>query len=214
MKKIITVSIFLGATFMLSGCGKTNQPIKEEMPSTAVDGGAPKEVQETAEKQSLLEKLLNRGAVKCNVEQDGNDMVILTNGTKVRIEGMTMPDSENMKDEQKKGYMISDGTWVYFWSGKEGMKFNVKEMEKNTKDPSGDNSEQQDSDFSDWKTMVKDMEESGAKYECSAVTLSESDFTPPTEVTFQDMNEFFKQMQSFSPQVPGGVNVPIAPVAQ
>jgi hypothetical protein len=197
MKKIMAVCVVLGAAFVLSGCGKAKPVDNGGSPagtSATQEQTTSGEAQETGEKQGLLQKLLSKGAMKCTVEQDGETVTILTNGTKAKIEGMGMPNPKDPTGAKEKGYMISDDTWAYIWSGKEGMKFNIKEMEANTNPVPGE-IEDPSEKSSDWKNIVKQMETSGAKYDCSAAVVSDSDFTPPADVVFQDMGEFFKQMQ-------------------
>lgn len=197
MKKAVALCMVLGAAFVLSGCGKAkpadNAGSSAGTPATQ-EQTTSRETQETGEKQGLLQKLLSKGAMKCSVEQDGNTTTILTNGTKVRLEGMEMPNPKDSTGAKEKGYMISDDTWAYIWSGKEGIKFNIKEMEASAKSAPGE-ADDQSNKSSDWKSMIKEMEESGAKYDCSAAVVSDSDFTPPSDVVFQDMGEFLKQMQ-------------------
>jgi len=208
MKKIMAVCVVLGAVFVLSGCGKSK---------TTENGAADNQgqnqqqtAQESGEKQGLLQRLLSKGGMKCTIEQDGSTTTILTNGTKARIEGMEMTSPQDPTGTKEKGYMVNDGEWAYIWSGKQGMKFNMKEMEKTAQENPG--AEDQSTKSSDWKDWAKNMESSGAKYDCSAAVTSDSDFAPPSDVTFQDMGEFFKQMQDMGSKMKDAkvpdVNIP------
>jgi len=194
MKKIMSICVVLGAAVVLSGCGKAkpvdnNTANDQEQSQQQASQGA-------TEKQGFLDKLLSKGGMKCTVEQDGNTTTILTNGTKARIEGMEMPNPQDPTGAKEKGYMVNDGEWAYIWSGKQGMKFNMKEMEETAqKNPAV---EDQSTKPSDWKDWAKNIESSGAKYDCSAAVVSDSDFVAPSDVQFQDMGEFLKQMQSAS----------------
>lgn len=199
----MALCVVLGAAFVLSGCGKEKPADNGGSPagtSATQERTTSGEAQETGEKQGLLQKLLSKGAMKCTVEQDGETVTILTNGTKAKIEGMSMPNPKDPTGAKEKGYMISDDTWAYIWSGKEGIKFNIKEMEASTQPVTGETDDQSNKS-SDWKSIIKEMEESGAKYDCSAAVVSDSDFTPPSDVTFQDMGEFLKQMQNMAPNM-------------
>ncbi|MFH1054586.1 MAG: hypothetical protein V1744_00670 [Candidatus Altiarchaeota archaeon] len=84
------------------------------------------------------------------------------------------------------GYAVSDGVWMYSWEEgqNKGYKFNIEEMKKQA------NSQQQG--YQD----MKQVSSSANNVVCIPEVASDSKFTPPSGIQFQDMGELLKQMQN------------------
>lgn len=122
-------------------------------------------------------------------------------GDKAKVEGYPYASMatafSGAKDGQppteEEGTMVNDGTWVYMWGSKDGMKFNIKDMQETAAQYSNQNQNQnQNQQVSNWKDWVKNMEEQGVKYDCGAAVLSDSDFVPPSNIQFEDWGEMMK----------------------
>jgi hypothetical protein len=195
---IIVILLLLGAWFFIF-----NKKAPETNQQAANPAGSQSQ-QEPAKpgiKESLLGLLEGAAGVKCTIEDANGKYTVTSKGGKARIDGMSFPNFKNPAVTEA-GSMINDGEWAYMWNGKEGMKFNLKEMEQN----SGQNQNPQ-AKTSDWKDWAKGMEASGAKYDCAPTVATDADFTPPTDVKFQDLGEMLKNIQ----QMQQNPNIPIDP---
>lgn len=153
-------------------------------------------------KGSLVDMLSGSAAMKCTVTDEEGTHTVLAKAGKVRVDGVGyaapgVPSATDADEKDKKGTMIVTEEMFYMWSGKEGMKWNVKEMEEINKKMGGESGAAASSDESlsntDWTAWAKSMEASGAKYDCAPSVVTDADFTPPADVQFQDFGEFMKQ---------------------
>ena len=188
----IKYAIVLVCVLFLAGCGNKN--VNKE---TAEQDNFGTSVTEKV-KQSLYDLVATGAGMKCTLEDpEAGPMTMYVKGEKAKVEGFAFsPTSDGTASAEQskgeKGMMINDGVWVYIWSGAEGMKFNIKDMEAAApKDQNKDNSQ---NNASDWKDWVKQMDDSGVKYDCNPTVLSDADFTPPSNVKFQDLGEMMKSL--------------------
>lgn len=211
--KFAFVALIFSA-LVLSGCG--NQKTNQEYSGQA----GPESAQETnqEENQSIGDKmkdslygLVTSGAgMKCTVnDPESGEMTMYTKGEKVKVEGFSYSSQEGQPSEP--GSMINDGEWVYTWSGKEGIKFNLEEMEEMSQDEESQAQNESQDNASDWKSWVKEMEDEGVEYECSPAVLSDADFIPPSDVTFQDWGEMMKGLMLRSEEMQERYNMQNAP---
>jgi len=136
------------------------------------------------------------------IQKDENGKYTVTaKGEKARIDGMSFPSQQN-PSVMEAGSMINDGEWAYIWNGKDGNKFNLKDIQQGT-----DSSANSQNETTDWKNWAKSMEASGAKYDCSPTVVTDADFTPPSDVKFQDWGEMLKSIQ----QMQDNPSAPIDP---
>jgi hypothetical protein len=168
----------------------------------------------TSVKDSLMNMLSGSAAMKCNVSDEHGSYTVLAKSGKVKIDGIDyaapQPGSKS-GDTNKKGTMITTSEMFYMWSGKEGMKWNIKEMEALSKKAGGESAPIQEPADTNWTDWAKSMEASGAKYDCSPAVVTDADFTPPTDVQFQDFGEMMKQFSNMGAQVQGQGGVPSLP---
>jgi hypothetical protein len=152
-------------------------------------------------KEGLLGLLEGATGIKCAVEDANGKYTVTAKGGKARIDGMNFPNPKNPAVSEA-GSMINDGEWAYIWNGKEGMKFNLKDASET----SGQPQDAQENNY-DWKNWAKSMETSGAKYDCNPAVATDADFTPPSDVKFQDLGELLKGFQ----QMQNNSGVPVDP---
>jgi hypothetical protein len=92
-------------------------------------------------------------------------------------------------------HMVSDGTWMYIWSEgqNEGMKMNLQQLKS-----MGQGSRPQGSEASDMNEVAR----SASNVQCSPDVTADSQFTPPSSVTFQDYGEMLKSLQGMQQGLP------------
>jgi hypothetical protein len=202
MKNIskIGLSTLLISVFALAGCGIKKAANTENPVQNSSAGNSNPSVAEKM-KQSLFDLVTTGTGVKCAIEDPKmGPITMFAKGDKAKVEGFSFMSMANISNpmensqpaKEEKGTMINDGTWAYMWSGKKGMKFNIKEMEALTPKGQNQNEDKPQSNASDWKDWVKGMDEKGTKYDCSPTVLSDSDFAPPGDVQFDDWGEMMK----------------------
>lgn len=204
MKKYskIGYAVVLISAFALAGCGQKNAQNSNAPGQTSSADSSGQSVAEKV-KQSLYDLVTTGAGVKCTIDDPKmGQLTMYAKGDKAKVEGFqftSMSDalsnaSQNTPPKEEKGTMINDGTWAYMWSGAEGMKFNINDM-KNLAPKDQNQAQNQDnsqSSATDWKDWIKQMDNEGTKYDCSPAVLSDADFTPPSNVKFQDWGELLK----------------------
>jgi hypothetical protein len=215
-KNLMFVFAFLAiASLALSGCGKkTAQDQGTVEQSGQGNQGADQSAVDTV-KKGLYDLMTTGAGMKCTIQDKLEGQLTMTvKGDKVRVDGFSyMIPSANgdVPPIEDKGTMVNDGVWVYMWSGQEGMKFNIKDMQSLSKQDQGQSSgDSPQNDSMDWKDWVKEMDDEGTKYDCSPTVVNDGDFAPPSDVKFEDWGEMMKgfmqmgdQMQKGAPGVPG-----------
>jgi len=193
MKKII-FPILLTASILLTACGPKTQPKQNQGSQT------PNQQQE---KFSLKNALTAGQSLRCNYEMNGDQITTLIKGNKYKIDGMgSMGEANN-------GGMVSDGTFMYMWDDetKKGTKYDIKVVQEMGKDSQEEteNNDYSQFDFQEWA----ETQEGKYKIDCQPVVLTDAEFTPPSDVTFQDLtqtmiqlNEMSKKMQANPNQMP------------
>lgn len=153
--------------------------------------------------EGTMEDLLATGRPqKCEWSADGAHGVVYLDGKRMRI------DIESKDDDivQKMG-TINDGVWVYTWDvmAKHGQKMNIATMEKMTqkaKELKSDNVNDDMKNSSEPEQLFKMKN----NYHCTKWSVDDSMFTPPTDVTFEDiadaMNKAREQAQDQCAQLP------------
>jgi hypothetical protein len=93
--------------------------------------------------------------------------------------GAIRADMESSDPEQT-GSMIMKDRKIYSWKGKEGFMMEIPEAKDDDQAMENDKSNEADN-------IIKDLEE--YKDKCKASVVSDSLFTPPADVDFQDMSK-------------------------
>ncbi len=174
MKKLSIVGLFI---LILTGCQKATQN-SQTQPTT----------QTIQEAGSIMERAVaGSGAARCTVTNTTNGSVITytVSGKKMKAEGISYDKS------MTSGAMMSDGSFTYIWDtvSKKGMKMTIpteEDVEK-LKDQG-----QNVPDFSK-EEVKKEYEDKGYTMDCKETRVSDSDFIPPTDVTFTDLSAMMEQ---------------------
>jgi hypothetical protein len=153
-------------------------------------------------KPGLLALLMGKDGVKCQVEDEKGNYMVLAKEGKVKIDGINfmtpnpqIPPAKpgDVATQPKTGTMISDGKMLWMWSGKEGMSMNIEEAQKAIPEGAGNGP------VEDWSKWAQKMEDSGAKYQCDPANISDSEFAPPQDVKFQDLSQLMKGLGNMIP---------------
>lgn len=143
------------------------------------------------------------GSARCIMSKaDGTSEVSYTiKGKKMRMEGMAGSSQQN------NGTVINDGTYLYIWEkGKtEGIKSKIpSQQEMESLKEKSKSTMQNAPDLSD-TAVRKEYEDQGYRIDCQPATVADSDFIPPTTVTFTDtsalMENAVKMMQEQSKEL-------------
>lgn len=197
---VVVVVVLAGALFFLKG---QNNPAKNPAGSaTTTKAESSQSGVGSTIKQGLLGLLENASGIKCTVSDQSGNYTVIAKGDRVRIDGIDYASISDPNQKGSKGSMVNDGTYAYIWSGKEGMKFDLKATQQNSSPAT--NTEEESTD---WKSWATDMQNSGAKYDCNPTVATDADFTPPSDVKFQDLAELMKGFQ----QMQNKVNIPPVP---
>lgn len=192
----VIVLLVIGGAYFFS-VKQADAPIASGQPAgEAVPGKTDLEMESVPAEEApgLLNFLTTRGAAKCVITSKDGAYTVMTDGKRVRIDGIAMP-SKDSAGGTAPGTMINDGRYAYLWSGTEGTKFDLEALKSITQSferPEGAGIPE--ADPKDWKEWAESLEASGAQYDCDAATVSESDFTLPATVQFTDLSELMKQM--------------------
>lgn len=183
MKKAIFLTLI--AVFTLSACNLFQPAEDSNAPDTATK-------QQESENifTSIKDAVLGGMKLQCTFEADGHESTAYISGKKVRVDG-AMYDHNT---EEATGSMINDGQMLYVWNDieKTGMKWDLSKMEEIQDGPGFDVDEWKDTEA--WADEM-DQDES---VDCSIATFSDSKFTPPSDVEFQDLNAFMESMQEIT----------------
>jgi hypothetical protein len=177
--------IMIASLLVLGGCGKVaTTPTAEVNSPTAV----PTQIM-TA--KTALKDLLAGGKVeKCtwSAVENGNGVsgTLYVSGKEFRQETVTTDAKTQAKSQN---YSLSDGTTIYTWGGMmggRGIKISMASLENMvTGTPSGSPSQ------------VNSVLNQQYQYQCEPWTADDSQFVPPTNITFSDMSQLIKNMQGF-----------------
>lgn len=145
-------------------------------------------------KKTSIKDLLGLGQEqKCiwssDIEESKSSGIMLIKGNKFRQTVVSQIGSEPETQME----IVVDGTWTYLWNPKtkeQGMKIKVTEEQKT------DNQKLADGSL-DWGKEYN--------YNCSPASVSDSEFIPPKDVEFLDLEALQNQ---FKDLVPSGVVVP------
>jgi hypothetical protein len=184
-KKFLTnLSILIVLSFLFSGCSLIKGLFQRSSQEKKVEeqGGF-----------SLKDALTLGKSVECTYTTEDGEVTTWVKGNKVRVEGVGMVPTG---DKTHKGGMINDGEWIYIWGeeDKTGVKYQISAME----------TKKWEEDVEDLKDPEKWATEAEEKYkvECKQTVVSDSKFTPPSGIEFQNLTEMFEKMEELPKELP------------
>jgi hypothetical protein len=138
---------------------------------------------------------MGRNSVECSVTSPEGVMKIMLKDQKVRIEGIPYAFAADPA-QAANGVSLTDGDWVYMWSGGKGTKMNLKKMQE-TMTPE---QKKLSKDYS-WQETARDWDTNGLQYSCEEKKLDNGLFTAPEEVVFTDMTDTLIDLQQVGQKI-------------
>lgn len=188
MKKTIAISFILALA--LTGCSLSFVNNNNTAATTATNDNA------AQEDTSLLGQLKNGQGVECKIQTLNGEVDVSASAGKVRIEGIpytfnNASSSVNASEENTKGTLLTIGDEQYMWNDQQGIKFNAKELSQQ----SGGTTDEQMENKS-WEDTVGEWQTAGFDYQCEPRNFADSVFTPPADVSFNDLNAALQNLQN------------------
>ena len=185
MSRIATLALTMAAAGTLfTACNKP-----ETGPQTTSD------VQNEAQKVATA---IQAGKpVKCTITKlEGADGEAMQMEYYIKGEKIKMTGVEIEGNEQEQGAMISDGEFIYVWDDqtKEGFKFPAVDPDENQE--IADQTAQNQPDLPDFskEDVQQQYQDQGYRLDCDQTNVADSEFVPPTDVTFQDFSAMMKNV--------------------
>lgn len=189
MTKKATLSILSISCLTLVGCNRlmpqSNQPQSAK--------------QQLSQAQEIGQAMKNGTPLKCQIENaEGNKMEYLIKGQKMKMTGNMLAMGQA---KSATGAMISDGEMIYIWdeTTKEGFKHPLPDPNELSEIPN----QPELPDFSNEATEQEYVDQ-GYTIDCQPGSASDADFTPPADVTFQDLGTMMEQSQNMMDKTMAG----------
>lgn len=160
--------------------------------------------------KTMAELVAGKDSFECTAETSEGTAVTKVKGDKMRVEGFNFADNSGGSQH---GAMINDGTTVYVWSDTTGSKYKIEILNKLSSSSSGFSGTAAGLggmyNATDWAAST---DSGSAKYSCNKKSINDSDFTPPSNVSFTDLTETLEQsyqlMQTMPTSLPSGISIP------
>lgn len=179
-KKLLYAGTFVGAFVLLSGC--TQQQAAIPTPPAQQT-----EVQVMHEYEKIADAMKNGKSVRCVMSKKDTQetMMYAVKGKKVKVSGMAGYEGGGT------GSMLMDEKYLYTWSDdkKEGVKFEIPAEIEGQPTPTKTQAVPNLATAEDQK-YYEDM---GYTVSCTQQDVADSEFVPPTDVTFMDTSALMKQ---------------------
>lgn len=187
-KSLIVGGVLVTSGLVLAGCGNQQQATQTSR-------------EMMREGQEMAEAVRSGQPTYCKVAMDDGSGTMeywMKNG-KMKAMGKGVASAQEGGSEV--GAMINDGVYMYIWSEGEttGVKMKVP-TEEEVKEAQADAEAfaKNMPDFED-QTTIDEYEAKGYQVNCKQMNISDNEFVPPAEITFQDfeamMEEGFKEMK-------------------
>ena len=186
MKPITTLSLILVSSLIFSACGNSATNTSNTTSNTSASK------QQQSSPKSLRDLLSLGVAQKCTwtSTQDGKESSgeVVVNGSKFK-QTFSYKDPENGSVTEN---AISDGQWIYTWNNINpgvGTKINLSSFNQTPSEgPSQDSPVTTESkDDFDFDNQID--------YKCSPTTITDSDFTLPSNIKFTDLTQMMQDLQ-------------------
>lgn len=200
MQKIFWILSF---SILLSACNKP----ATETPATTEPSTDSQQVQQVEDASDQIAAAFTSGAsLKCDVTKENyaNSQYMIKNK---KMKMMTLATD----DQSEQYYSINDGEYIYVWTSDEskpGIKMSLAEMQQAAE--SFENPYQEFPDLSD-QSVRDEIEETGYRIDCAPAQINDSEFVPPSNITFSNPMEMFQGMMEQMPTnvpVPSGMTLP------
>ncbi|MEA3398396.1 MAG: hypothetical protein U9R06_01490 [Patescibacteria group bacterium] len=144
-------------------------------------------------KDSLFSWLKKGVGVECAINAEEGDIKLFAAGNKVRMDGVAMMAGNKNAEP---GVFLTDGDFVYIWSGTEGIKMDMKKMQE----LAGEEEAQNVNQYS-WENMAQEWDAAQVNYDCKEKRLADSVFNVPEEVAFVDWTEMMSGVMEMGEKI-------------
>lgn len=167
MKKL-TLPVLLTSAFIFAAC----------TPSAPITGT------EEQKAEKLAQIISSGGTAACKVTNlsDNGTIDYVVSGKKMKVVGSDF-------GQGKKGTMINDAVYTYFWEEGQASGFKMKNPTEAEIKEGTDKAKQFEQDYDTEKTASMYDDETKYKLDCARRTVSDSEFVPPQAVKFVDPSE-------------------------
>jgi hypothetical protein len=180
MKKLLITSVILAIVLSSCSFGK-KQEIKQPEQTAHLKIG---------ESRTLTQWLKDEPTIDCSVTTPEGKIAIKEKNGKIRIDGIPYYGAGSQTPST--GSSITDGDWMYIWSGKQGTKMSIQKLKEMSSSAGTTTSEKQKEQS--WEDSVKSWEEAKYDYTCAKNGLSDDLFVPPTGVNFSDLTQMLNNV--------------------
>jgi len=194
MTNKLSVLIVAGLAVFLAGCQPTPAPTADTPAATASpssDSAAPN----STDLSDIAAEVMGGATYSCSFTNPST-----TDTMTYQIQGKKM--SMNLQSStagNQMSRMINDGVAIYMWdpATKKGMKLKAMTPEEleDLAARSGQTTTPEMPDFSDPAELEKLQQE--YKVNCTPATIGSGEFTPPSDVEFQDLSQMLEMMKQY-----------------
>lgn len=187
MKKVLLLAT---ASLFLAGCGPQKTVNKPENAPAAQAG------QQAAGEFGEIAAAIKAGkSARCEMKKTDNSIVMdyMIKGKKMKMVTLSATDAK------KAGNMISDGEFMYTWSQNDtkGIKMKVPTPEELEEMKNGVQNSPQIPDLSSENEKQK-LENLGYTVDCKVTDVADSEFIPPTTITFTDISVSMDKLKNIT----------------
>jgi hypothetical protein len=198
---IILIIIIVGGFWFFSGRNKTaNAPVLKV--GDIGKNGKPIVGLTVTNDDSIAGWLKRTRTVECDITADSGTIKMLVKNGKVRTEGIPYAFGQDIHGTD--GVSLTDGDWIYMWGGQQGTKLNLKQLQ-------ADMTAEQKANAAaySWEDSAK-LWGDKYQYKCQEKDLSDSLFTAPANISFNDLTitmvDAQKAVQDLQKNASGTVN--------
>ncbi len=187
MKKIVLSSIvLLGSTVLLSACvpGLQNQEQTQQSEKEMIK-----------ESNELAQAIESGKPTYCQITSDDGteNLEYWIKDKKMKMVGQGVSGDDEVA-QMEMGSMISDGEYIYTWSEGETQGVKFRAMTEEEAQEVAAEAEEYMQDLPDMgDDFVEEYENKGYRVDCKQQNIADSEFTPPANVQFQDMEMIMEQ---------------------
>lgn len=191
MNKKLLLSVTASAALIFAGC-KQSPSANNTTPTATATPATPEEMS-VDEIKKLSEATKAGKPIKCTTLHkttgDRSESIISASDFKMSIKSEIVSTKQITR-------VLSDGKTIYNWdeATKKGTKIAISDPEEMKKQAAEMTKEfEQDPNFTDPEKIKATQAASDTIVNCDVTSVTDADFTPPTDVEFQDMGAMIEQ---------------------
>lgn len=200
MKKLLVPVTLITFSLALAACKP--KPATDTLADLPTQEQTQQEV--VSEANQIANAMQSGQSLKCTVTHntDGSVMNYAVKGKLFKVDGMAVPVT-SAGDAQEVGHAINDGTYLYSWSTPSNKGFKMTIPSEEELKAEAEKYQDMAPDFS--RPEVMEEYENDYTIQCDPATLTEADFTPPSDVQFQDISAMMENAKTQMEQAQQGM---------